>query len=146
MGNQSTYNLLVFGLFFLIGISYACSDSSTETIPVSEEISDVSEEDWDKVENGIHVRTGLAHDANFPLIQANCLNCHSSKLITQNRATREGWLQMIRWMQESQGLWDLGENEPFILDYLAEHYAPEETGRRANLEVAGVEWYILELE
>jgi len=53
---------------------------------------------------------------------------------------------MIRWMQAKQGLWDLGPNEPVILDYLAANYAPEEIGRRANLDVEGIEWYVLDLE
>ena len=45
-------------------------------------------------------------------------------------------------MQETQKLWDLGENEDIILDYLAEHYAPEDIGRRKNLE--NIEWYELD--
>ena len=53
---------------------------------------------------------------------------------------------MIRWMQETQGLWDLGENEALILKYLSTHYAPEEVGRRKNIDVAAIEWYILDLE
>lgn len=103
-------------------------------------------EDWDKVENGIHVTSGLVYVDNFDIIRANCTACHSGKLVAQNRATREGWKQMIRWMQETQGLWDLGKNEPIILDYLAKYYAPQEVGRRANIDMAEVEWYILELE
>ncbi len=51
---------------------------------------------------------------------------------------------MIVWMQETQGLWDLGNNEPIILDYLAEYYSPKKVGRRASLE--DVEWYIIDLE
>ncbi|WP_422080350.1 monoheme cytochrome C [Ulvibacterium sp.] len=72
----------------------------------------------------------------------HCTPCHSAQLVTQNRMTKEGWLSTIRWMQETQNLWDLGENEPIILDYLATNYAPEEKGRRENLEVP--EWYVLE--
>lgn len=102
--------------------------------------------EWDYIENGIHVRTGMPYDANFRHIQSSCLSCHSSKMITQNRATREGWKQMIRWMQATQNLPDLGEKEPFILDYLAEHYAPENTGRRPMLDPASIEWYVLDLE
>ena len=102
--------------------------------------------DWDKIENGIHVQTGLIYDTHFDIVRAHCTACHSGKLVAQNRATREGWLQMIRWMQETQGLWDLGVNEPKILDYLAKNYAPEAVGRRTNIDVAAVEWYILELE
>ena len=104
------------------------------------------EGDDDRVEKGIHIATGLKYDENFELVRAQCTACHSGKLVAQNRATREGWQQMIRWMQATQGLWDLGKKEPIILDYLAKHYAPQEVGRRANLEVADIEWYILEME
>ena len=45
-------------------------------------------------------------------------------------------------MQETQELWDLGNNEAPILDYLAKHYGPENKGRRENLE--DIEWYELE--
>jgi hypothetical protein len=48
-------------------------------------------------------------------------------------------------MQETQGLWDLGDQEKTILDYLAANYAPEESSRRANLDMDAIEWYILEL-
>jgi hypothetical protein len=44
-------------------------------------------------------------------------------------------------MQQTQGLWDLGDNEKPILDYLAKNYAPEDAGRRKQL--TNVEWYIL---
>jgi hypothetical protein len=103
------------------------------------------DDDYDKVVDGIHVQTGLIFAAGFEVVRGTCTACHSAKLVTQNRATRDGWLQMIRWMQATQGLWDLGPNEPIILDYLATNYAPEDTGRRANLDVAAIEWYILEL-
>jgi len=105
-----------------------------------------SDDDWDKVVNGIHVQTGLAFDENFHLVRGICTACHSAKLITQNRATYAGWKEMIVWMQDTQGLQDLGENEKPILAYLAKHYAPEDIGRRASLDVEDIEWYILELE
>lgn len=103
-------------------------------------------DNWDLVENGIHVKTGLKDDDNLAIVMQNCITCHSAKLITQNRATREGWQDMIRWMQESQGLQDLGIYEPKILDYLSSHYAPEEIGRRQNLNVEEIEWYVLDFE
>lgn len=96
------------------------------------------------VENGIHVATGLAHDENFELVRAVCTSCHSAKLITQNRATREGWKDMIVWMQKTQKLPDLGTAEPAVLDYLAKHYAPEDVGRRSNLDQEEIVWYELE--
>jgi len=97
--------------------------------------------DEDLVVDGIHVATGLIVDDGFIQVKASCTSCHSSDLITQNRQTREGWEKLIRWMQETQNLWDLGPNEPLILDYLAKNYAPENVGRRANL--TNIEWYEL---
>jgi hypothetical protein len=93
---------------------------------------------------GHHVATGLVFAPGLIEVQRNCLACHSSKLITQTSASREGWIQIISWMQRPQGLWDLGEDEGIVLDYLATHYAPEERGRRANLEISAIEWYELE--
>lgn len=102
--------------------------------------------DYSLVENGIHVATGLAYDENFELVRAVCTSCHSAKLITQNRATREGWKDMIVWMQKTQNLPDLGPAEPVVLDYLAKHYSPEEVGRRAPLNMEEIEWYEFEEE
>ena len=101
------------------------------------------DDDWDRIEKGIHIRTGLYADANLDLVIGTCTSCHSSKLITQNKATRVGWKNMIKWMQETQGLADLGKSEPIILDYLAKYYAPQETGRRKNLDK--IKWYVLDL-
>ncbi|MBC6993235.1 hypothetical protein QWY85_13700 [Neolewinella lacunae] len=100
----------------------------------------------ERVENGLHVATGLVYAEGFEIVRGTCTACHSAQLITQNRATRDGWEQMIRWMQKTQNLGQLGANEPIILDYLAAHYAPEAIGRRANLDVEAIEWYLLELE
>ena len=107
--------------------------------------STAAEVDEDPVKNGIHVLNGLAAGPGYETVRATCTACHSAKLVTQNRATREGWASMIKWMQETQGLWDLGPVEDEILDYLAKYYAPKETGRRPNLDVEAIEWYILEL-
>ena len=83
--------------------------------------------------------SGLVVDAGFEQVRAQCVACHSLKLVTQNRADAQGWTQMIRWMQEEQGLWPLGEAEPQIIAYLAKHYGPVSSGRRASLPA--VEYY-----
>ncbi len=108
--------------------------------------ADTVETSGDRVVDGIHVATGLVYADGFEAVRKNCTGCHSGKLVTQNKATREGWEETIRWMQATQGLWNLGDSETQILDYLATHYAPEQTGRRSNLDVDAIEWYILELE
>jgi len=94
-----------------------------------------------EVKNGIHTPTGLIVDTSVMIVRATCTACHSINLVTQNKADRKGWKDMIVWMQESQGLWDLGANEDLILNYLAKNYAPKDTGRRKNLK--NIEWYEL---
>jgi len=96
----------------------------------------------DEIKDGIHLQSGLIVDEGYELVMGTCGACHSLKLVTQNRADRKGWLEMIRWMQETQKLWDLGPNEDKILTYLAKNYAPQNKGRRENL--TNIEWYELE--
>ena len=102
--------------------------------------------DGEAVRDSVYVPTGLVVAEGFEIVRGNCTTCHSAQLITQARATREGWTEMIRWMQATQGLHDLGVHEPIILDYLAKYYAPREVGRRPGLDVAAMEWYLLDLE
>ena len=85
---------------------------------------------------------GLVDDAGVLLVLQNCNSCHSTQFITQNRMTKEGWKSTIRWMQSTQNLWDLGEDEAPILTYLSKNYAPSATGRRQNLVTD--DWYTLE--
>ncbi|KPM46800.1 hypothetical protein AFM12_17885 [Jiulongibacter sediminis] len=87
--------------------------------------------------------SGLMLDQNLMLVKSQCTACHSAKLITMNRFTRTGWKEKIVWMQKTQNLWDLGESEPAVLDYLEKYYSPEpQASRRKNLE--DIEWYKLE--
>jgi hypothetical protein len=94
------------------------------------------------IENGIHLATGLIADDGWQLVRKNCLACHSSKLVIQNRATKEGWEYMIDWMQRTQGLWSLGEDHNQVIEYLSKNYAPTQSGRRVSLN--NIEWYNLE--
>ncbi len=79
--------------------------------------------------------TGLARAEGVELVGAHCLFCHSSRLIVQNRMSREGWLQTIRHMQKNHNLWPLGEAEDLIVDYLVVNYGPlaSSNRRRGNL-------------
>ena len=93
------------------------------------------------IENGIHISTGFKEGKGLEQVIISCTPCHSAKLVTQNRATKEGWIGIIRWMQETQNLWDLGANETLIVNYLSTYYAPEHKGRRSHLNQ--IEWYEL---
>ncbi len=125
--------------------SVLTSNTSAEDYATPETgINDPKHPDFDKIENGIHLRTGFAEGAGLQLVINNCTTCHSAKLVTQNRMSKERWKATIRWMQETQNLWDLGANEEAIINYLATYYAPTEKGRRQNL--ANIEWYNLKEE
>jgi len=82
----------------------------------------------------IDLASGLIIDEGWNLVLGHCSACHSTRLVTQNRADRDTWERMIRWMQETQGLWPLDPaTENTILDYLARNYAPTDSARRAPL-------------
>lgn len=100
------------------------------------------EVDEDLIENGIHVRTGLIDADGLMTVVNNCTNCHSAKLVTQNRMTAERWDATIKWMQETQNLWDLGGNQEIIVNYLVTNYPPIAKGRRMIL--TDINWYELE--
>ena len=78
--------------------------------------------------------SGLKMAGVWELVRANCIACHSGKLITQQRGTPAQWLTMIRWMQAKQNLWQFDPvTEEKIIAYLAENYAPDEARRRAAI-------------
>lgn len=112
------------------------SDTTTTYAAIDED------ENWDKIENGIHIRTGLKEGKGLMETVNNCTNCHSAKLVTQNRMDANRWAATIDWMQETQNLWDLGKNEEVIINYLVTNYPIQKKGRRASLE--NIEWYELE--
>src|SRR5690606_27655526 len=51
--------------------------------------------------------TGLVRAPGWEQVRANCGGCHSFRLVTQQRADRQTWLDTIRWMQATQNLWEL---------------------------------------
>lgn len=78
--------------------------------------------------------TGLRVAPGWELVRAHCGGCHSHKLVTNQRADRQTWLDIIRWMQATQNLWQFdAATENSILDYLAANYPPQPDRRRAPI-------------
>jgi len=78
--------------------------------------------------------TGFIKTGDWEIVRANCISCHSAKLITEQRGTAAQWLAMIRWMQAKQNLWQFTpEVEQQIVSYLAENYPPQADRRRAAI-------------
>jgi cytochrome c5 len=85
-------------------------------------------------EPAIDPMTGFKMTGDWEIVRANCVACHSAKLITQQRGSAQQWLTMIRWMQKKQNLWQFDPvTEEKIVTYLAENYPPSDAQRRAAL-------------
>ena len=141
------YHLMIAGfcLFIMVGVlmayyvfdpNFSAFKDHTETTILLKEV------DEDIIENGIHVRTGFVDAEGLMTVINNCTNCHSAKLVIQNRMSKEHWNATIRWMQETQNLWGLGLNQEIIVNYLVTNYPVEDTGRREKL--TNITWYDLE--
>ena len=110
--------------------------------PASEDsLQELAELPAPAIVDGRDVESGLIAEGDYLLVKQNCTSCHSGAIITQNRMSRDSWLTTIEWMQETQNLPELGDNEAPILDYLEKYYAPEKKGRRPRLQ--NIEWYEL---
>lgn len=128
--------IVIFGLiYYMIDPDLSAFQDKTETY-----VNTQTEED--RIENGIHVRTGLIEAEGLMTVVNNCTNCHSALLVIQNRMNAERWIATIKWMQETQNLWDLGGNQEIIVNYLVTNYPPKEKGRREIL--TNIDWYELE--
>ena len=63
------------------------------------------------------IGTGLKIAPGWELVRTHCGACHSYKLVTAQRADKNGWLNMIRWMQETQNLWQFDIPTEHLEDY-----------------------------
>ena len=78
--------------------------------------------------------SGLIKNPGWEQVRAHCGGCHSHALVTSQRADRKTWSDIIRWMQETQNLWQFQPQvEAQILDYLAANYPPQPNRRRAPI-------------
>ncbi len=137
-----TFLVLLLTIFLgTVGLYLYYNPQSLST-PESTIIAIEGQSDTEIFTDSIHNATGFIQGDHLELVIANCTGCHSSKLIIQNRADKEGWKAMIEWMQRTQNLPDLGENEEKIISYLSTYYAPTEQGRRKPL--TDIAWYELE--
>ncbi|HEY9561801.1 MAG TPA: hypothetical protein VIR29_13545 [Anseongella sp.] len=135
MNILNAFFLAAICLLTSLGITITGSMTVTESVMITGQASDTLKYDS---------QTGLVVDKNMALVVASCSACHSTELIRQNRFTRDGWIAKIRWMQREHNLWDLGESEKAILDYLEKYYSPSSMDARAQMRRAplgDIEWY-----
>ncbi|MEE4361178.1 MAG: hypothetical protein V2I63_06595 [Pseudomonadales bacterium] len=78
--------------------------------------------------------TGLIVAPGWRQVASHCGACHSYRLVTAQRGDEAFWRSVIRWMQRTQNLWTLPEDdERAILAYLSTQYAESDWGRRPPL-------------
>ena len=125
-----------FSLVLLILV--ACSREESAAGPAENQRADsLPAEVETQAVGSVDPESGLIVGENWQLVRAHCGACHSTRLISQNAGDRDTWLSLIRWMQDSQGLWAFDPaTESAILDYLALNYAPPAAGRRPALDPA----------
>ncbi|MEM7220599.1 MAG: hypothetical protein AAF515_19715 [Pseudomonadota bacterium] len=80
-------------------------------------------------------RSGLVIAEGWELAAAHCGVCHSYQLVTAQRGDATYWRDIIRWMQRTQNLWPIPD-EDRLIDYLAANYDETEWGRRPALPPA----------
>jgi len=84
----------------------------------------------------IDSQSGLIVDSGYKVVKQQCSTCHSLNMVIQNKASRQGWLDTIRWMQNTQGMTLLNKSsEEIILNYLAKNYPSNKKGRRSTVIV-----------
>ena len=147
MKNSFNQIKITFIVFLVLGITLSSfrrenQNSDTESLKKNIKLfSNVVLSDTTKKDP----ETGLIIDENLYMVKAQCTGCHSTKLIMANHFTRDGWKQKIRWMQANHNLWELGDTEKQVLDYLEKNYAPlPMVSRRAPLK--DIQWYDLKLK
>ena len=137
--------IVVCALMVVISISaiYFMDKSSEDGTTSNTDYTEVprDSEDPNRIVDGIHVRTGFVAADGLMIVVNNCTSCHSSQLVIQNRMDKERWSSTIRWMQKTQNLWELGDNEEIIINYLVTNYPPINKCRREAL--IHIDWYEL---
>jgi hypothetical protein len=84
----------------------------------------------------IDSQSGLIIDLGYKSVKQHCSTCHSLEIVIQSKASRQGWVDTIRWMQKEQGMSFLNKSsEKRILNYLTKNYSPNNKGRRIPLVI-----------
>ena len=82
----------------------------------------------------LDARSGLIIAPGWELVMAHCGACHSYQLVTAQRGDSDFWEHTIQWMQTTQNLWQIPqEQRAAIVEYLAANYNERDWGRRPPL-------------
>lgn len=107
-----TTSALSIATALIIGTLHMSSTASPVMASTSEE-----EEDY----NGI-----LVNEPGADTTYAYCAGCHSERIIAQQGLTRDGWVELLDWMIEEQGMGEIDDPDyTEIINYLSDHYGED---------------------
>lgn len=95
---------------------------SDEMLNFSALAEDIDEADAPKPSDSdeygeLHIAEGVEET------HAYCTACHSEMIVAQQGLDRQGWINMLEWMVEEQGMSEIEEPDySTIIDYLTKHY------------------------
>jgi hypothetical protein len=119
-------------LVLLMGVGKGCSPADGPRSDAAR--PDVVAPKVDDAGRPVDPSTGLVLADDYELVATHCVACHSAQQFLRQRGTHATWQGIIDWMQATQGLWEFPEGvEERIVGYLATHYGPEGTWRRAPI-------------
>lgn len=82
----------------------------------------------------VDANTGLIIAPGWEMVAAHCGACHSHALVTAQRGDAAFWRSTIRWMQQTQNLWQIPDaQEQALITYLETNYNETDWGRRPPL-------------
>lgn len=69
---------------------------------------------------------GLPPAPGQEIVYYTCNACHSIRLVSQQRLSRQRWDELLGWMVEEQGMAEPApEDRALILDYLSAHFGTD---------------------
>ena len=98
------------------------NQNSSEPLDLSEGVTSPAEMEQDEPpEFGVFFVAEGVEDT-----YAYCSACHSERIVAQQGLTRDGWIELLEWMVEDQGMAEIDEPDySVVIDYLSTHYGPD---------------------
>ncbi len=116
---------LVAALFLIQVWGAAAADKPAVSKPAAKTFEQANKEAVKKSKAPVQTFMGLKQTPGFEYVLANCIGCHSPRLIAQHHLSRKRWEETLVTMNKKHGLWKLSPDmKKKILDYLAENQGP----------------------
>jgi len=112
-------------LLQVCGAAAADKPAASQPAAAPKTFEQANKEAANKSKAAVQTFMGLKQTPGFEYVLANCIGCHSPRLIAQHHLSRKRWEETLVTMNKKHGLWKLSPDmKKRILDYLAENQGP----------------------